>query len=61
MNGTSQDLNSTSGRSMFAAIARTVIAHPWYTIVSWLVGVGIVLALAPSLRSEERRVGKECA
>jgi RND superfamily putative drug exporter len=34
---------------MFAAIARTVIAHPWYTIVSWLVGVGIVLALAPSL------------
>jgi RND superfamily putative drug exporter len=34
---------------MFAAIARTVIAHPWYTIVSWVVGVGIVLALAPSL------------
>ncbi len=49
MNGTSQDLNSASGRSMFAAIARAVIAHPWYTIMSWLVGVGIVLALAPSL------------
>ncbi len=49
MNDTSQQPDSKSGSPMFAAIARTVIAHPWYTIVSWLVGVGIVLALAPSL------------
>jgi RND superfamily putative drug exporter len=34
---------------MFRFIARTVILHPWYTIVSWLIGVGIVLALAATL------------
>jgi putative drug exporter of the RND superfamily len=49
MNGSSQHQNSGTGSPIFAAIARTVIAHPWYTIMSWLVGVGIVLALAPSL------------
>ena len=49
MNRTRQDPNSRSASPMFAAIARTVIAHPWCTIASWLVGVAIVLALAPSL------------
>ena len=49
MNRTKQDPNSRSASPIFAAIARTVIAHPWYTIASWLVGVGVVLALAPSL------------
>ncbi len=49
MNRNSQNQNSRSASPLFAAIARTVIAHPWYTIASWLVGVGIVLALAPSL------------
>lgn len=49
MNRTSQIPESKLGSPLFATIARVVIAHPWYTIVSWLVGIGIVLALSPSL------------
>jgi RND superfamily putative drug exporter len=34
---------------MFAALARTVIAHPWRTIAAWLVAVALVIALSASL------------
>ena len=34
---------------MFAGIARTVIAHPWRTIVVWQGAAGLVIALSPSL------------
>ena len=34
---------------MFAALAKSVIAHPWRTITVWLVAVGLVIALSPSL------------
>lgn len=34
---------------MFAGIARSVIAHPWRTIVGWQVAAGPVSALSPSL------------
>lgn len=34
---------------MFAGIARTVIAHPWRTIVVWQGAAGLVMALSPCL------------
>jgi len=34
---------------VFAALARSVIDHPWRTIVGWLVAAGVVIVLSPSL------------
>ncbi len=34
---------------MFAALARSVIAHPWRTIAIWLVAAVLVIVLSPSL------------
>ena len=34
---------------MFAAVARSVIAHPWRTIALWLIAAGLVIGLSPSL------------
>ncbi len=34
---------------MFAAIARSVIAHPWRTIAVWVVAAALLIALSPKL------------
>lgn len=34
---------------MFASIARTVVAHPWHVIATWVVAAIAVILFAPSL------------
>ena len=36
---------------MFAAVARSVIAHPWRTVAVWIVAVGLLIGLSPKLSS----------
>ncbi len=36
---------------MFASLAKSVIAHPWRTIVLWLVAAVVVIAFSPKLSS----------
>lgn len=37
---------------MFARLARFVVGHPWWTIVSWLVVAVVVIAFSPKLTTE---------
>jgi putative drug exporter of the RND superfamily len=36
---------------MFTALARSVVAHPWRTIVVWLILAGVAIGLSASLSS----------
>ena len=36
---------------MFAALGRAVVRHPWWVIISWIVGAAAVIALSPALVS----------
>ncbi|SEG46115.1 putative drug exporter of the RND superfamily [Thermomonospora echinospora] len=37
---------------MFAALARVVVRHPWWTIAAWLVAAAVIIGLSPSLETE---------
>ncbi|WP_030165346.1 MMPL family transporter [Spirillospora albida] len=37
---------------MFARLARFVVGHPWWTIVSWLAVAAVVIAFSPKLTTE---------
>ncbi|TNY35462.1 MMPL family transporter [Thermomonospora catenispora] len=37
---------------MFAALARVVVRHPWWTIAAWLVAAVAVIGLSPELKTE---------
>ncbi|ACY96635.1 MMPL family transporter [Thermomonospora curvata] len=37
---------------MFAALARVVVRHPWWTILAWLVAAVAIIALSPALKTE---------
>ncbi|WP_119727311.1 MMPL family transporter [Thermomonospora amylolytica] len=37
---------------MFAALARVVVRHPWWTIAAWLVAAVAIIGLSPELKTE---------
>ena len=37
-----------------------VVGSPWGLLALWLIAINLVTFLAFGVRSEERRVGKEC-
>ena len=47
--GTQPNLTVRGGIGMFAAIARSVIAHPWRTVAVWVVAAVLLIVLSPKL------------